>query len=169
MMKTICLYRRLTIMARFKKGESGNKNGRPKGALNKSTLAAQELMAGELEGITRKCIEMALEGDLTAIKLILDRSVPTMKPIDQTVSIPALSGTLVAQGDQLIQSMAEGEISLGEGTRLISALVSQSKIMLGADIEARLNQKIAEPQKVIFETRPAVKDVLVTIGSGGGG
>ena len=52
----------------FTKGHSGNPNGRPKGARNKTTLAAQMLLDGEAEALTRKVIDMALEGDLVAIK-----------------------------------------------------------------------------------------------------
>ena len=36
----------------FKKGQSGNPQGKPKGALNKATLAAQQLLDGEAQEIT---------------------------------------------------------------------------------------------------------------------
>jgi len=57
----------------FKKGQSGNPNGRPKGIRNKATMAAQELLDGEAEALTRKAIEKAMEGDMTALKLCLER------------------------------------------------------------------------------------------------
>ena len=47
----------------FKKGQSGNPGGRPKGTRNKTTLAMEELLDGEAEIITRKAIEKAKEGD----------------------------------------------------------------------------------------------------------
>jgi Family of unknown function (DUF5681) len=56
----------------FQKGMSGNPAGKPRGALNHATRAAQLLLDGEANAITRKCIEMALEGDTTAMRLCLD-------------------------------------------------------------------------------------------------
>jgi hypothetical protein len=40
--------------------------GRPKGSRNKATLAAEALLDGEAEALTRKAIELALAGDVTA-------------------------------------------------------------------------------------------------------
>jgi hypothetical protein len=60
----------------FQKGQSGNPHGKPKGALNHATRAAQMLLDGEANAITRKCIEMALAGDTIALRLCLERIVP---------------------------------------------------------------------------------------------
>src|SRR5215475_9848913 len=64
---------------RFRPGVSGNPAGRPKGARNKSTLAAEALLDGEAEALTRKAVEMALGGDTVALRLCLERLVPPRK------------------------------------------------------------------------------------------
>ena len=51
----------------FVPGKSGNPKSRPKGSKNKVTLLAQKLLDGEAESLTRKCIELALDGNLTAL------------------------------------------------------------------------------------------------------
>ena len=63
----------------WKPGQSGNPTGRPKGARNKATLAAEALLDGEAEQITRKAIEKAKAGDMVAIRLCLDRIAPPEK------------------------------------------------------------------------------------------
>ena len=43
----------------FPKGKSGSPKGRPKGALNRTTRAAQTILDGEREALTRKVVELA--------------------------------------------------------------------------------------------------------------
>lgn len=58
------------------KGQSGNPSGRPKGAKNKTTLAAESLLKDHAEAITQKVIDLALQGDLLALKMCMDRLLP---------------------------------------------------------------------------------------------
>ena len=44
--------------------------GRPKGARHKTTLAIETLLEGEAETLTRKAIEMAKGGDITALAIV---------------------------------------------------------------------------------------------------
>jgi hypothetical protein len=64
---------------RFQKGTSGNPKGRPKGSLNKATVLAEQLLDGEAEEITRKCVELAKNGDRTALRLVMERLLPRRK------------------------------------------------------------------------------------------
>ena len=56
---------------RFQKGRSGNPNGRPKGSRNKATVIAQALLEGEAEALVGKVVQLALEGDLTCLRICL--------------------------------------------------------------------------------------------------
>lgn len=78
---------------KFKKGQSGNPNGRPKGSKNKATViseAIQGKLVGQLEKdaqhILMKTIEMAKDGDTTCIKLLMDRLMPAMRAGDNAGS-----------------------------------------------------------------------------------
>jgi hypothetical protein len=46
------------------------------GSRNKATLALQELLDGEAEAIMRKLINLAKGGDMTAIRLCIERLIP---------------------------------------------------------------------------------------------
>ena len=60
----------------FAKGASGNPLGRPAGSRHKTTLAMEALLDGEAEKLTRKAIDLALAGDMVALRLCLDRTIP---------------------------------------------------------------------------------------------
>src|SRR5262245_41119418 len=55
----------------FVKGQSGCPAGKPRGARHRTTLAAEALLDGEAEALTRKAVELALNGDSTALRLCL--------------------------------------------------------------------------------------------------
>ena len=73
----------------FQKGVSGNPNGRPKGSKNKITLMKLAL-EGELRSqmkphmaqILSVAIQRAKDGDVSMIKLLLDKTLPTTKAAD---------------------------------------------------------------------------------------
>lgn len=64
---------------KFAPGNRANPKGRIPGSRNKATLAAQALLDGEVENLTRKAVELALEGDTTALRLCLERILPARK------------------------------------------------------------------------------------------
>src|SRR5918994_7645484 len=75
---------------RGKPFERGNP-GRPKGARHKATLAAEALLDGEAEGLTRKAVELALGGDTVALRLCLDRLLPVLRERPVTVDLPSVA------------------------------------------------------------------------------
>ena len=72
----------------FQKGQSGNPNGKPKGTRHRVTVAAEALMEGEAEAITRKAIELAKGGDGPALRLCMDRIYPPRKDRSVQAAVP---------------------------------------------------------------------------------
>jgi hypothetical protein len=56
-----------------RRGQSDNPAGRRRGARNKATLAAAILLEDEALGLMRRAVEAALAGDMSAMKLCLER------------------------------------------------------------------------------------------------
>lgn len=111
----------------FRKGNSGNPKGRPVGAHNKTTMAALELLEGEAESLTRKVIELALEGDISALRLCLDR----LLPIQRYRPIPLDLGDLDSPQDMrrafatICNGLRDGQIGAPD-LAAITALIDQS-------------------------------------------
>jgi hypothetical protein len=57
--------------SRWRKGQSGNPNGRAAGSRNRATLAIEALL-GEGEALTRKAIELAKAGDKAGLTVLAD-------------------------------------------------------------------------------------------------
>jgi len=66
----------------WKKGQSGNPAGRPKGSINKYTILARELMTERGPLIVQKVIDMAMDGDVHCLKMCIDRILPVHKAVD---------------------------------------------------------------------------------------
>src|SRR5262249_45697287 len=74
----------------FQKGQSGNPAGRPGGLVNRATALAQNLLSERAEGIARKVIALAEEGDMAAIRVCMERLVPRIKHQPVAVELPPL-------------------------------------------------------------------------------
>jgi len=104
----------------FRPGQSGNPAGKPKGARNRATLAAEVLLEGEARALTRKAIELGLAGDTTALRLCLERLVPPRKDRAISLDLPAIksaddaaravSAVLAAVGEGRITPSEAGEV-----------------------------------------------------------
>jgi hypothetical protein len=75
---------------RFQKGRSGNPKGKPKGTRNRTTIISQNLLEGEAEALVRKVVQLALEGDLTCLRICLERLVPPKKEAPIEIDLPEI-------------------------------------------------------------------------------
>ena len=105
-------------MSKFKSGQSGNPGGRPKGSLNKATLATQALLDGEAEALTRKAVELAKGGNPMALRLCLERLLPPRKDRPITFDLPPLEGAqdLPQALKAILEAWPGGRSPRGRGT-----------------------------------------------------
>ena len=89
--------------------------GRPKGARHKATLAAEALLDGEAEGLTRKAVEAALGGDMAALRLCLDRIVPPRRERPINFRIPPLKSAEDAA--RRVRALRRTAVLLGSAAR----------------------------------------------------
>ena len=125
---------------RFKPGRSGNPSGRPKGVRNKSSMAAEALLDGESEALTRRCIDLAMEGDPTALRLCLSRILPVKRERTIELDLPALEGSqdsLRAIGT-VLEAVGAGMITPTEGQAVASLLETHRRTFEVEELEQRI-------------------------------
>lgn len=125
---------------RFPKGVSGNPRGRPKGARNRATVTAELLLDGEAAALTRKAIEMAKSGDITALRLCLERILPPRRSRAVVIDLPAVrtAKDVLEAVTAVLSAMAAGELAPDDAMAVVTMLDKQIKTVEVVEIEARL-------------------------------
>jgi hypothetical protein len=122
---------------KFQPGQSGNPAGRPVGSKNKIT-ELQKLLVPHAEELVAKAVEMALAGDSAALRLCIDRLIPSAKARDATVSVPGLTGSLADSGRIVLDALAAEEITPEQASKVLQAIATQARIVEVDEIEKRV-------------------------------
>ena len=126
----------------FQKGQSGNLDGRPKGSRNATTIALEILLGGQATALTQKAIDVALTGDIPALRLCLDRILPPRKDSPVTFNLPemkTLNDTVSAMG-AVVKAVGQGDLTPTEAAELTKMVQAFAKIIETAELEERVRK-----------------------------
>lgn len=126
----------------FIKGQSGNPKGKPKGVRHTATQITYALIEGNLQEVLETVVERAINGDMTACRMILDKVLPNTKDRPVTIDLPEindLNGVGFAQAE-ILQAVATGDITPNEGERIASIVEARRRSLETIDLEARISQ-----------------------------
>jgi len=133
----------------FKAGRSGNPEGRPRGSRNKATMAVEAVLDGESEAIARKAVEKALEGDMAALRLCLERVLPPRRDRPVVFDLPKIEGVSDAlnASSAVLTACAAGTLSPGEAVEVMGLISGHVRVLEMTEIEARLTavEKARQP------------------------
>lgn len=119
--------------------EPGNP-GRPKGARHRITLAVEALLQGEHEKLTRVAIDKALEGDMVALRLCLERIAPPRKDAPIRMDLPTIktAADAVAASAAVLEAVAGGDITPEEAGRVMVLLTAHKALVETCELERRI-------------------------------
>jgi len=114
--------------------------GRPPGTKHKATIAAQALLDGEAQALTRKAVELALEGNMAALRLCLERICPPRKERPLAVELPTVrdASELPQLTFALLEAVGKGELEPGQAAALASLVANHGKALELAELERRI-------------------------------
>jgi Family of unknown function (DUF5681) len=123
----------------FAKGQSGNPGGRRLGSRNKATVAAQMLLADEVEALTRKAVELALDGDPTALRLCVERVLPRDRAVRFTMPRVTSAADVAGAMGAVAAALAQGVITTpSEAGQIAQVIVTFVRTIETSDFDRRL-------------------------------
>ena len=154
---------------RFEKGMSGNPAGRPAGSRNNATLACEALLEGQAEALTQKAVEMALAGDVTALKLCIERICPVRRDRPVSFKLPAVTSARDAAdiSAAVMAAVSNGDITLSEASeigKLIDSYVKAYQVAELSDRVACVEQMTDEELMRVIRKGESTPPRLITIG-----
>jgi len=106
----------------FKSGQSGNINGRPRGIADKRTKL-RELLEIHAEKLIQKMIELALEGNVIAMRLCIERLIPKLRK--EPIEIELNDDNLKIKKD-LLQAILDGRLGVNEAEKLLNLVKKEA-------------------------------------------
>jgi len=125
---------------RWPKGVSGNVAGRPPGSRNKAALAVEELLNGQAEALTQKLIELALGGNMAALRLCHERLLPPCedRPVSFTMPKITSAGEAATAMGALLDAVSGGGITPREAVEIARTVETFLGALEAVDFDARL-------------------------------
>jgi hypothetical protein len=117
----------------------GNR-GRPQGARGRLAVLLEGIIEGQAEAITRQVVDLAAGGDMAALRLCLQRLVPSRRDPHVEFDLPEVETIEDAEraSSAILAAVAQGDLTPGEGEAMMRLLVAHRSIVESGDIERRL-------------------------------
>ena len=122
---------------KWQPGQSGNPAGKTPGSGKIDKLRAA--LGKELPEVLEALVAQAKAGDTGAIKLILERTVPALRPVDAAtpLNLPPEAG-LAEQGRAVLAALAAGQLPVNQATGILQSLGSLAKLKELEELERRI-------------------------------
>ena len=128
----------------WRPGQSGNPKGKTPGSGELQRLRAS--IAADVPEILAGLVIAAKGGDTAAARLLLERVLPPVKSVEQSVELALPEGgTLTAQGRAVLSAVAGGGLSPSQGAALLGAIGTLARVTEIDELDARLT-KLEEKQ-----------------------
>lgn len=120
----------------WKPGESGNPSGRRPGSGKVAALRAT--ITAAVPEIIETLNARAKAGDGHAARVLIERAIPALRPIEQPAPITLPQGSLGDIGRGLLAAAGAGELAPGQAAQLLAGLGALARVIETDELEKRL-------------------------------
>ena len=122
----------------WKPGQSGNPKGRPKGSGDVAQI--RSAIATRIPELLEAMMQRALDGDVGAARLLLERTVAPLRATDMGQPLNLPNGTLTDQGRAVMVAVSSGELAASQGAALLGAIGALARVVELDELAARVAQ-----------------------------
>jgi hypothetical protein len=114
--------------------------GRPRASKNKTTQFVEQLAEGQAEQLIQKALQLALAGDVSCLRMMLDRVSPPRKAQPINVTIPPINSSqdVLTAIAAIFKALGEGRLTPDEITALSSVVGRSIQVIEHQDLERRI-------------------------------
>lgn len=125
---------------RFQPGQSGNPRGKPKGTRHRAIAALDKVGDESAEAIVKATIKAAIDGDMAAARVLLDRVWPARKGRPVALDLPSMAdaGGVVRAIARIAEATAAGEITPDEAQSYAAIIEAQRRAIETHELESRV-------------------------------
>nr|WP_249033316.1 hypothetical protein [Silicimonas algicola] len=101
----------------------------------------EALLDGQAEALTQKAVDLALEGDATALRLCLERITPPRRHALVAFALPAMTTAQDAAkaAAAVLASVADGDLTPAEGAHVMALVETYRRTLETTELEARMS------------------------------
>ena len=139
---------------RFAAGNAGGPGGARRRACELRRAAEDAVSPDMVRGVLRKVAMQALQGNLTAARIFLDRTlgraaeVPAGDPLDIQSLRLRTAGDCTNAVQKLTDAICAGTVDIVHGKVLLDAIATQARLIEVGDLEGRLAELERQAQSV---------------------
>ncbi|MEX3314012.1 DUF5681 domain-containing protein [Sulfitobacter sp. PS-8MA] len=114
--------------------------GKPKGSRHRATQAIEAMLEGQREALTQAAIDKALEGDVTALRLCLDRIAPARKDAPVSFALPEIETAedAATAARAILKAIADGDVTPLEAATVMAVVEQFRRTLETTEIERRI-------------------------------
>jgi hypothetical protein len=155
----------------FRKGESGNPAGRPRGSRSRASVLVHGVLGERAQKIAQKVADLAEDGDTAAMRMCLDRIAPRRQYDPGSCELPSLNNAAdsVEAMARIAEAVATGDLAPSEALALAKVVEIHLQALAVNGFEQRLGKveslaentaDLPEPNRSyeVNEGRPKRKD-----------